>query len=61
MHACALKSCDLAKKAFINHLFRPQAILSVALSLLLNSKETQTTFSKKWFRDHEKLVPDQIF
>ena len=31
-HACALKCCDLAKKAFINRLCRPLAILSVALS-----------------------------
>ena len=32
-HARALQRCDLAKKAFINRLFRPQAILSVVFSV----------------------------
>ena len=46
LHACALKCGDLGKKAFINHLFCPQAIL------LSNSKEKTpgqkfTTFFKK--------------
>ena len=31
-HVRALQCCDLAKEAFINRLFRPQAILSVVLS-----------------------------
>ena len=70
-HACALKCCDVAKKAFINRLFRPQAILSLALS-----PGTEKTpgpkfsnpdhfFEKNWSGGPkfsiEKLVPDQIF